>query len=273
MAILNVTPDSFSGDGVPDDLTAVLARAEAAIAAGADILDVGGESTRPGAEPVPEEEEARRVLPAVAALARLADVLISIDTYKAGVAERALDRGARMVNDVWAMRRDPRIGSVAARADAWLVLMHNRLAVVRIGQIGGYYPRAAYGDVVEDVAAEQARSLDAARAAGVAPDRLIVDPGLGFGKTPAQSRELVRRLPELRARLPYPLLVGPSRKSFVGLVTGARPEDRGPETLAAVTLCVAGGADVVRVHDAAPAVRACRVADAVVRVSVTPGAR
>src|SRR5689334_8858951 len=117
MAILNVTPDSFSGDGVPDDSAAVLARAEAAIVAGADILDVGGESTRPGAEPVSEEEEARRVLPVVAALARVTEVLISVDTYKAGIAERALDRGARMVNDVWAMRRDPRIGSVVARAD------------------------------------------------------------------------------------------------------------------------------------------------------------
>ncbi len=269
MAILNVTPDSFSGDGVGDDTALALRRAEEAIAAGADILDVGGESTRPGAEPVSEAEELRRVLPVIRALARRTDVPISVDTYKAGVAERALDLGARIVNDVWAFRRDPRLAAVVARAGAWVVLMHNRLAVPKIGELGGYYPRATYADMLQDVATELERSVEAALAAGIAPERIIVDPGLGFGKTPAQSRELVRRLPELRARLPYPLLVGPSRKSFVGLVTGAPPEARLLETLAAVALCIAGGADVVRIHDVAPAVRVCRVADAIVRADVT----
>jgi len=266
MGILNVTPDSFSGDGVGGDLGAALARAEVAVADGADILDVGGESTRPGAHPVDEAEEARRVLPVIRALADRTDVPISIDTSKAGVAERALDAGACMVNDVWGLRRDPRMAHVVARAGAWVVLMHNRLAVPEVGEIGGYYPRAHYADVLEDVAAELARNVERAWGAGIRPERILVDPGLGFGKTPAQSRELVRRLAELRARLPCPLLVGPSRKSFVGLVTGAPPEERSAETLAAVALCVAGGADVVRVHDVAAAVRACRVADAIVRV-------
>jgi dihydropteroate synthase len=265
MAIVNATPDSFSGDGVGGDTRAALRRAEQAIEDGADILDVGGESTRPGAEVVPEEAELGRVIPIVARLSRLTTIPISVDTYKAAVAERALAAGACIVNDVWGLRRDPRMGAVVAGAGAHLVLMHNRLGEAEVGPLGGYFPRASYVDVLEDVAAELARGVETARAAGIRGERILVDPGLGFGKTPAQSRELVRRLPELRARLPLPVLVGPSRKSFVGLVTGVPPEDRLAETLAAIALCVAGGADVVRVHDVAPAVRACRVADAIVR--------
>jgi dihydropteroate synthase len=265
MAIVNVTPDSFSGDGVGDDLEVALARAEQAILEGADILDVGGESTRPGAIDVSEDEELRRVLPVVEALARQFDVAVSIDTYKARVAARALEVGASMVNDVWAFRRDADMASVVARSGAYVVLMHNRLAQAKLGDLGGYFPRADYADVVEDVISELQHSVVLAERAGVSRRRIVADPGFGFGKTPAQTRELLRRLPELRTRLGLPLLVGPSRKSFAGLVTGSPPSDRLPETLAATTLCVCGGADVVRVHDVLPNVRACRVVDAVVR--------
>jgi dihydropteroate synthase len=265
MAIVNVTPDSFSGDGAGDDLEAALARAHAAILEGADILDVGGESTRPGADAVPEDVELGRVLPVVEALARQFDVAISIDTYKARVAQRALEAGASMVNDVWALRRDPEMANVVAHFGAFAVLMHNRLAKAKLGELGGYFPSADYADVVEDVVAELHHSVALAELAGVSRTRIIADPGLGFGKTPEQTRELLKRLAEVRSRLGLPVLVGPSRKSFAGLVTGTPPTDRLPETLAATTLCVSGGADLVRVHDVLPNVRACRVADAVVR--------
>ncbi len=270
MAIVNVTPDSFSGDGVADNLDAALRRAEQAIDEGADVLDVGGESTRPGAAAVAADEELRRVIPVIEALAKRSPIPISVDTYKADVAERAIGVGATIVNDIWALRRDPRLAAVIAQNGVFVVLMHNRLAVAEVGDLGGYYPRVNYADVIQDVAGELERSVNLALAAGVDTSNLILDPGLGFGKTPAQSRELVRRLPELRARLDFPLLVGPSRKSFAGLVTGSPPGDRLPETLAAMALSIAGGADIVRVHDVAPAVRACRVADAITRVTESP---
>jgi dihydropteroate synthase len=205
------------------------------------------------------------VIPVVESLADRFDVAISIDTYKARVAERALEAGASMVNDVWSFRRDPEMATVVARRGAFVVLMHNRLGEATVGSLGGYYPRGEYEDVVEDVATELQHSVAIAQRAGVGRERIIVDPGLGFGKTPEQTRELLRRLPELRARLGLPLLVGPSRKSFAGLVTRRPPADRLPETIAATTLCVSGGADIVRVHDVLPNLRACRVADAVVR--------
>jgi dihydropteroate synthase len=263
MGIVNATPDSFSGDGCGEDVDRAVRRGLEHVAAGADLLDVGGESTRPGAEPVPAEVELQRVVPVIRELARRVEVPISVDTYKSEVAEAALEVGASIVNDVWGLGRDPRIADVAARYGAVLVVTHNRAAAARVDALGGLYPEVAYADVVAEVAEGLRRAAARAESRGVPRDRIWVDPGLGFGKTPAQSLELLRRLRELA--LGYPLLVGPSRKSFLGRVLGLPVGERLEGTAAAVALAVAGGADVVRVHDVQAMVRVVRVADAVVR--------
>jgi len=252
MGVLNVTPDSFSGDGVGDSVEAAVARGLELVAQGADILDVGGESTRPNSTEVTAEDERARVIPVLRALRQQVGIPLSIDTRKAAVAAAALDAGAAIVNDVWGLRRDPDMASVlAARDDVAVVAMHNQRGV-------------AYVDVIGDVAAALRESLAIAERAGIAPERVILDPGFGFGKTPAQNLELVRRLGELR-ELGRPLLVGPSRKSTIGFLTGRPPDDRLEGSIALAVLAVAHGAAAVRVHDVAATVRALRVADAVVR--------
>jgi dihydropteroate synthase len=223
MGIVNVTPDSFSGDGLllpgaDDWLAETTAQAQAHVAAGAHILDIGGESTRPGSQPVPLDEELRRVIPAVQAIASLVNVPISIDTYKAEVARQAVAAGATIVNDVWGLRMDPGMAAVVAETGAAVVIMHNRSRpkdAVQEECLGGRYLGVHYDDLMADIARELQESVDLALAAGVAPGRIILDPGIGFGKTVEQNLELIRRLGELLA-LGYPLLVGPSRKSFVG---------------------------------------------------------
>jgi dihydropteroate synthase len=269
MGIVNCTPDSFSGDGLPD-AAAAIAHGLRLAAEGADVLDVGGESTRPGATPVPVEEELRRVLPVVEALAPRVGVPISVDTSKAAVAEAALAAGATIVNDVWALTRDPHLATVAARHGAAVVLMHNRTAAPTIGVLGGYFAKDGYRgrDIVEVVGEELEARVGHALAAGIARERLLVDPGIGFGKTRAQNLALLRRLGELRRRpllAGLPLLVGPSRKSFIGLTLDLPVEHRLEGTLATLALAVAQGADVVRVHDVRAAVRCVRMADAIVR--------
>jgi dihydropteroate synthase len=271
MGILNVTPDSFSGDGLmrgeADWVTAAVTQAQAQIEAGAHILDVGGESTRPGSQPLSLEEELRRVIPVVRALAQTVSVPISIDTYKAEVARRALEAGATLVNDVWGLRMDPEMGRVAAAGGAALVLMHNRSRPkdsTQEARLGGRYVGVEYADLLGDILRELRDSAELALAAGVSPDRLIVDPGIGFGKTVEQNLELVHRLGELRA-LSYPILVGPSRKSFVGYTLNLPPDQRLEGTAAAVALCIDRGADIVRVHDVAAMTRVARIADAIVR--------
>jgi dihydropteroate synthase len=252
MGIVNATPDSFSGDGAGDDPAGAVARGLAIAAAGADIVDVGGESTRPGSTGVTEEVEVARVVPVVRELAARLEVPVSVDTRKAAVARAALRAGAVIVNDIWGLRRDPGMGAVVAEAGAAVVVMHNQA-------------EPEYADVVEEVCAGLHRCLAIAEAAGIERERVIVDPGLGFGKTPAHNLELLRRLGELRS-LDRPLLVGPSRKSTIGLLLGGAPPERRLEgTLALCVLAAANGADLVRVHDVAEVTRALRVADAVLR--------
>jgi len=271
MGILNVTPDSFSGDGLLnawDPPREAITQAQRFLQAGADILDVGGESTRPGSRPVTAEEEMQRVLPIIQAIARqFPEALISVDTYKAPVAEAALQAGARLVNDVWALRADPQMAEVVARYRAGLVLMHNRsnpLSVEVRERLGAAYQGAEYENLLEDVKRDLRASIALARAAGVPDDYIILDPGLGFGKSVAQNLELLNRLDEIRA-LGYPVLIGPSRKSFIGYTLNLPPDQRLEGTAAAVAIGIARGADIVRVHDVPFMVRVARMADAIVR--------
>lgn len=273
MGIINVTPDSFSGDGLlarfpgqPAERALALARRMAA--QGADLVDVGGESSRPGAVPVSEEEELRRVLPVVRALAREApEIPISVDTYRSRVAEAGLEAGAHLVNDVWAMTKDPRMARVVAGAGAPLVLMHNRSdprSAAYSERLGGYYSRAGYADLLGEVTAALEERIRAAEEAGIPRERIILDPGLGFGKTPVQSLVLLDRLEELRA-LGCPILVGPSRKSFIGYVLDLPAEERLEGTAAAVAVAIVRGADLVRIHDVEAMARVARMTDALVR--------
>ena len=254
MGILNVTPDSFSGDGLLDAVAAV-ARAEEMVASGADIIDVGGESTaywKPGYRPVSEEDELQRVLPVIAGLReRLPEAAISIDTRKPGVARAALAAGAAWLNNVEGVWDNGCMAAVAAETGAAYVLMHNRR-------------ETAYADVVAEVRDELLAATERAVAEGVPRERIILDPGLGFGKNGAHNLELLRRLPELTAA-GWPVLVGPSRKRFLGAILGTPEQDRLEGTAAAVAIAITGGAAAVRVHDVRPLSRVVRVADAIVR--------
>ncbi len=279
MGILNVTPDSFSGDGI-------LARGEAAptaleqgrrfVAAGADILDVGGESTRPGSQPLEAEEERRRVLPVIQTLVeQIPDVLISIDTYKAVIAEEALAAGAKIVNDVWGLRADPGLRTVAARAKCPVILMHNRSnpASVEVrAQLGNAYIGAEYEDLIEDVKRELMDSVTLARGAGIPDDHIILDPGVGFGKKVGQNLELINRLDEIRA-LGFPVLLGPSRKSFIGYTLDLPADQRLEGTAACVAVGILRGADIVRVHDVEAMARVAKMTDALVRHAGSPTMR
>ena len=251
MGIVNVTPDSFSGDGVGLDRDAALHLAEQQVEDGADMIDVGGESTRPGSSPVDAEEELRRVVPVIERLAARLTVAISVDTGKAAVAKAALEAGAHAVNDIWGFRHDPDLPRVVAEAGAAAVLMENGRG-------------RRYRDVIGDIRARLAESLALAAATRIDRRRLIVDPGLGFGKTVAENLEIVRRLRELRA-LGHPVLVGPSRKSTIGRVLGLPVEERLEGTAAMVAVSIANGADIVRVHDVREMAQVARVSDAIVR--------
>ncbi len=255
MGVVNVTPDSFSDGGLYLDPAAAIAHGRELAVAGAEVLDVGGESTRPGAEPVGAEEELRRVVPVVEGLSDL-DGEISIDTSKATVAAAALDAGARIVNDVTALRGDPEIGPLCADREATLVLMHMQ------GTPRTMQDEPTYEDVVDEVRAFLTERVEVAVAAGVDEERIWVDPGIGFGKTLEHNLELLRRLGELRD-LGRPILVGTSRKSFIGKVDGSGADRRIGGTIASSVLAVAAGADVLRVHDVAEAAQATRVAAAI----------
>jgi dihydropteroate synthase len=275
MGIVNVTPDSFSGDGLlaaddahPDAwIPLAVEQALAFAAQGADIIDIGGESTRPGATPVDAEEETRRVVPAIEALRRQSDIPISVDTSKASVARAALDAGADMINDVWGLRLDPAMGPLAAERGVPVILMHNRSRPrdsVVSERLGGRYVGVAYDDLMLDLLEELQAQVAVAQSQGIARERLIVDPGLGFGKTVPQNLALLDRCDALRV-LGLPILLGPSHKSFIGYTLDLPPEERLHGTMASLAVAIArGGADIVRVHDVEAAVQVVRMADAIV---------
>ena len=261
MGIINVTPDSFAGDGIIDEsltaeeiTTRATAQARGFVAEGAAMIDVGGESTRPNFAPVPLEEELARVIPVVRALRSSlpAEVLISIDTYKAEVARQALDAGAAIINDIWALRHDPAMAALAGERAVPVILMANMRGIQK-------------HEIVSDVVRFLSGSIDMALAAGVEWERIIIDPGIGFGTTPQENLTLLRRLGELRA-LGRPILLGVSRKSTIGLVLGGLPPgDRVEGTAAAVALGITQGADIVRVHDVREMMRVVKMSDAITR--------
>ena len=271
MGILNITPDSFSGDGLlntDDLLQAARRQALEFVSAGADILDIGGESTRPGAQPVSIDEEMSRVLPVIEMLTSLElDIILSVDTYKSEVAEAALQSGAHWINDVWGLRADPRMAEVAARFKAGLILMHNRSKPSNAQlqeRLGGRYVGMEYDNLIEDIRRELMESVRIAHQGGVADDQIILDPGIGFGKTVEQNLEIMRRLDKFK-QLGFPLLLGVSRKSFIGYTLNLPPDQRLEGTLAACVIGIQRGADILRVHDVQPIVRAARMADAILR--------
>ena len=260
MGILNVTPDSFAEAEPATAPGAAIAAALRMAADGADVIDIGGESTRPGAEPITAEQELARILPVVEGLRGRLQIPLSVDTHKSAVADAALAAGAVMVNDVSGLLYDPGLAAAVVARGAALVLMHTR------GRPKSMYAEADYQDVVAEVAAELRACVARATAAGVPADRLIVDPGLGFAKRPAHSYGVLARLPEIAAALNRPLLVGPSRKSFMREAAGDRPAaERDWTTAAAVTAAVLNGAHIVRVHAVAEMVQVVRAAEAIRR--------
>jgi dihydropteroate synthase len=272
MGILNITPDSFSGDGLitsPDSSAQrALEQAQVFVDAGADILDIGGESTRPGSQSISAADEIERVVPVIQAVAEAGlDVLVSVDTYKAEVAAAALDAGASWVNDVWALRADTKMAGLAARRGCPLILMHNRIkpgSAELQARLGGRYIGIEYQDLIGDIRSELQNSVNMALQAGVAPENIILDPGIGFGKTVEQSMELLDRLGEIRS-LGYPVLLGASRKSFIGYTLDLPIDQRVEGTAAAVAVGIVRGADIIRVHDVKQMVRVARMTDAIVR--------
>ena len=266
MGVLNVTPDSFSDGGHYLDPQAAVARALEMERLGADLIDIGGESTRPGSAGVPAEEELRRILPVLDGLRGRLRIPISIDTSKFQVAEAAAEAGAEIVNDVTGLRGDPSLASVASRRKLPIILMHSR------GEPRSMQNMAFARNVMKDVTSGLRRSAVVARRAGIPKSQIVLDPGLGFGKSYHQNYELIARVPEL-VRLGYPVLIGASRKSFVGkALGGASKTERAWGTGATVAAAILGGAHIVRVHDVAEMAQVARVADEILRASATSGA-
>lgn len=251
MGILNMTPDSFSDGGKYNNIEDGIKRALKMIEEGADIIDIGGESTRPGYMPVDEEDEINRVLPVIEKLSKMSDIVISVDTMKAGVAARALEAGAHIVNDVWGLQRDPDMAKVAAEYDAGIVMMHNSNVL-------------EYQDVVEDIIEFLEKSIEIGEKAGIKRSKMVIDPGIGFGKTLYHNLEIMNRLDEFKC-LGLPILLGTSRKSMIGKVLNLDVGDRIEGTAATITLGIAKGVDIVRVHDVMAMSRVAKMTDAMVR--------
>jgi dihydropteroate synthase len=271
MGILNITPDSFSGDGIlalNEGESLALEQARQFLAEGADILDVGGESTRPGSQPITADEELDRVIPVITAIAKeFPGALISIDTYKARVAEEAFKAGAHILNDVWGLRADPDLASVAANYKAPVILMHNRSnpASVEVReQLGNAYTGSEYQNLIEDVKRELLASVELAIKAGIQESHIVLDPGIGFGKTREHNLALINQLDEIRA-FGYPVLLGPSRKSFIGFTLDLPADQRVEGTAATVAVGITRGADIIRVHDVKEMARVAKMTDAIVR--------
>jgi len=263
MGVINVSPDSFSGDGLADVKEAV-ARAERLVSEGADIIDIGGESTRPASTPLSPDEELRRVIPVVEKLAHKISVPLSVDTYKLEVARQALNAGANMINDIWGLQKEPGLAELAAQKGVPIALMSNQRG-------------SSCHDIMSAVISDLKRAIEQAVDAGVPRENIIVDPGIGFGKTQEQNLEVLQRLEELQA-LGRPILLGSSRKSFIGWVLDLTPEQRSSEvafvppsdqrlegTAATIAIGIAKGADIVRVHDVMEMTRVCKMSDALVR--------
>ncbi len=250
MGIINVSPDSFSGDGL-STIDAAVAQAHRFVTEGADVLDVGGESTRPKSEPISTDEELRRIIPVLEQLKGKVEVPLSVDTYKYEVAKQALDAGAAMLNDIWGLKQEPRLAELAAERGVPIVLMSNQR-------------EKPVKDIVPEVISDLKRAIDLSLDAGVPWDNIIIDPGVGFGKTLEQNLELVRRLDELKV-LGRPILLGTSRKSMIGLILDLPAEERLEGTAATVAIGISKGADIVRVHDVKQMVRVVRMSDAVNR--------
>ena len=251
MGILNVTPDSFSGDGVRNDVGLALEQALRFQNDGADIIDVGGESTRPGSIPVDLDEERRRVIPVVRSLVSKLSIPISVDTYKPRLAEEAIGAGAAMINDIWGLKHDISMASIVSHSNVPVVLMHNQDGV-------------EYSDLIPDVIDSLSKSIEYAIDSGIREENIILDPGIGFGKTPSHNLQLIRRLGEIKA-MGFPVLIGTSRKSTLGLVLDLPVGDRLEGTAATVAISIANGVDIVRVHDVREMKRVSLMSDAIVR--------
>jgi dihydropteroate synthase len=271
MGILNITPDSFSGDGLMsngDMVEHAIYQADHFLKNHADILDIGGESTRPGSQTVNAEEELERVIPVIQALNKnFPEAILSIDTYKAKVADAAFKAGAHILNDVWALRADPELASVAKQFNVPVILMHNRSnpASVEVReQLGNAYIGSEYENLIEDVKRELLLSVDIALKAGIEERHIILDPGIGFGKKREHNLELINRLEEVRA-LGYPVLLGPSRKSFIGFTLDLPADERVEGTAATIAVGITRGADIIRVHDVKEMSRVAKMTDALVR--------
>lgn len=270
MGILNVTPDSFSGDGLysNDFLEKVVEQASQFVTDGADIIDIGGESTRPGSKPVTAEEELERTIPAIEAVrSAIPDIPISVDTYRAKVAAAALDVGANWINDVWGLRMDDQMAPLAAARGCPIVIMHNRSKPKDVSQeqrLGGRYVGVHYDDLIGNIVQELNQQIETGLAFGIRKEQIIIDPGLGFGKTVEQNLELINRLHELNV-IGCPVLLGPSRKSFIGYTLDLPPSERLEGTAAVVAISIDRGADIVRVHDVRAMKRVAMMADSIVR--------
>jgi dihydropteroate synthase len=269
MGIINITPDSFSGDGLLFQKEPALSAVEQAgqfIKHGASILDIGAESTRPGASPVDEAEELNRIIPIIKAIRNVfPEILISIDTYKAAVADAGLRAGANWINDVWGLRADPDLKQVAAVHQCPVILMHNRSKPnnAQIKEfLGEEYLDRKYDNLIKNIKSELMESVNLARSAGLAKDKLILDPGIGFGKTVQQNLQILKHLAEIKS-LGFPLLIGPSRKSFTGYMLNLAPGERLEGTIAAAVIGILNGADIIRVHDVEAIYRAVQFTEAV----------
>ena len=258
MGILNVTPDSFSGDGIYQDIDKAVETGERLVKEGADIIDIGGESTRPGAQFVTIEEETKRVIPVIEKLSKKIKVPISIDTAKSEVARLALDSGASIVNDITGLESDPEMVYIIREFNARVILMHIK------GTPQTMQNSPEYGNLVQEIKEELRRIIDKAMSNGIKKENIVIDPGIGFGKTLEHNLEILNRLSEFK-ELGMPVLVGPSRKSFIGKITGAEPDNRVFGTAGAVAIAIENGADIVRVHDVKEIKQAVMIADAIIR--------